>query len=87
MRYSSVHLAHINREWCEQMAEVTTLRDETRELLLNRPASLSVGEIAEAIGVSKSWLNAFARGGIDNPGVVTIETLNAFLKKFSKAKK
>lgn len=69
------------------MTEVTSLRDETRALLLNRPASVTVGEIAEAIGISKSWLNAFGRGDIQNPGVVTIETLNAFLKKISKAKK
>lgn len=66
------------------MQEVTKLRDETRELLLNRPASLAVGTIADEIGVSKSWLNSFARGEIGNPGVVTIETLNAYLKKFAK---
>lgn len=66
------------------MPEITTLRDETRELLLNRPASLSVGDIADAIKVSKSWLNAFARGDIPNPGVVTVETLNAYLKKCAK---
>ncbi len=66
------------------MAEVTKLRDETRELLLNRPASIDVGTIAEAIGVSKSWVNSFARGDIPNPGVVTIETLNVYLKKFAK---
>lgn len=66
------------------MAEITTLRDETRELLLNRPASLAVSAIAEAIDVSTSWLNAFARGEIDNPGVVTIETLNTYLKNHAK---
>jgi hypothetical protein len=66
------------------MAEITTLRDETRELLLNRPASLAVSTIAEAIDVSTSWLNAFARGKIENPGVVTIETLNTYLKKHAK---
>lgn len=69
------------------MPEITTLRDETRELLLSRPATLTVAAIAETLGVSKAWVNAFARGEIANPGVVTIETLNAFLKKTSKAKK
>lgn len=66
------------------MSEVTTLRDETRALLLNRPASVTIGDVAEATGVSKSWLNTFMRGGIENPGVVTIETLNVYLKKLSK---
>lgn len=66
------------------MPEITTLRDETRELLLNRPATMTVAVIAEALGISKAWINAFARGDIANPGVVTIETLNAFLKKATK---
>lgn len=66
------------------MPEATALRDETRELFLNRPASLAVGTVAEAIDVSKSWLNAFARGEIENPGVVTICKLNAYLKKHAK---
>lgn len=77
-------LPTLNRKHGANMAEITKLRDETRELLLNRPASLAVGTIAEAMGVSKSWLNAFARGDIENPGVVTIETLNVYLKKFAK---
>jgi len=66
------------------MSEITTLRDKTRKLLLNRPASVSVNSIAEAINVSSSWLNSFARGEINNPGVVTIETLNSYLCKLNK---
>ena len=66
------------------MTEDSKWRDETRELFLNRPASLAVGAVAEAIDVSTSWLNAFARGKIDNPGVVTINKLNNYLKKHAK---
>lgn len=66
------------------MPEITTLRDQTRELLLNRPQTLKTSTIAEDLDVSVAWLNAFARGDIDNPGVVTIETLNAYLKKALK---
>jgi hypothetical protein len=60
---------------------VTRLRDETRHLLIHRPASLSTAEIVRATGISQTWLTTFANGKIPNPGVVTIETLNAFLKK------
>lgn len=66
------------------MPEITTLRDETRELLLNRPQTLKTSTIADDLRVSVAWLNAFARGNIENPGVVTIETLNAYLKKATK---
>lgn len=66
------------------MTEGTTLRDTTRQLLVDRPASLSTATIATEVGVSSAWLNAFARGKINNPGVVTIEKLNAYLKTFAK---
>lgn len=68
------------------MVLITTLRDETRELLLNRPAKLTTRKIAEDVGVSVGWITAFSRGEIDNPGVVTIETLNAYLKTNQKKK-
>lgn len=63
---------------------VTTLRDETRLLLICRDPSLSIAAIAKAVDVSPQWLNLFQRGGVLNPGVVTIETLNAYLKGTSK---
>lgn len=68
------------------MAEPTALRDETRELLKNRPASLETKTIAADLGVSVGWLNQFARGTIENPGVVTICALNAYLKNYTKKK-
>lgn len=66
------------------MKEITKLRDETIKLLLDRPASLPMDTIAKEIGVSTSWLNTLARRKIANPGVVTIETLNLYLKKACK---
>lgn len=63
---------------------ITTLRDETRLLLICRDPSLTIAEIAKAIDSSPQWLNQFARGSIPNPGVNTVETLNAFLKSKGK---
>ena len=68
------------------MAEPTALRDETRELLKNRPATLEMKTIAANLGVSVGWLNQFTRGKIENPGVVTICALNAYLKNLTKKK-
>lgn len=62
----------------------TAWRDETRSLLINRPASLSMNTVCQSVGVSKSWLTAFARGEIENPGVVTVQALNTYLKKHLK---
>ena len=63
------------------MERVTTLRDETKELFLTRPANLSKKTIAENVGVSVRWLERFASGDIENPGVVTVETLKDYLSK------
>lgn len=66
------------------MTNVTNLRDRTRLALNNRPASLTLAEICKELDVSESWLRLFSRGKIENPGVVTIETLNEFLKNYKK---
>lgn len=66
------------------MTNVTNLRDRTRLALNNRPASLTLAEICKELSVSESWLRLFSRGKIENPGVVTIETLNEFLKNYKK---
>lgn len=65
-------------------ARVTRLLDETRALFLHRPASLSTSEIVRATGISQTWLSNFANGKTANPGVITVETLNVFLKKARK---
>lgn len=62
----------------------TKLRDETRDLLCNRPASLSIGQIARDLEIAESWLNTFRRGEIENPGVVTICKLKEYLTNYNK---
>jgi hypothetical protein len=57
-------------------------RDSTRDLLNNRPASLSISKVAEACDVSEAWLRLFARGKIENPGVATVECLHTYLKNY-----
>ena len=63
------------------MEQITTFRDETRELLIKRPNHLSSKYVAEKIGKTPQWVNRFARGDELNPGIIVIETLNAFLKQ------
>lgn len=68
------------------MRKITTLRDETRTMLNNRPAHLTIDEIAIKVDVSPQWLRLLARGKIDDPGVIKIQTLYQFLKNYkSKA--
>lgn len=62
------------------MKKITTLRDETRTLLNKRPKDLTAESIAKQLNVSIPWVNMFAAGKIENPSVVTIETLNYLLK-------
>lgn len=69
------------------MHEITTLRDETRRLLINRPASLTFVQIAKELNVTARWVQNFAKGKTPNPGVVTVESLNVLLKNYKKALK
>ena len=62
------------------MQKVTALRDNTRAMLQQRPKNISAEEIAKEVDVTVSWVNLFAAGKIENPSVVTIETLFTFLK-------
>ena len=66
------------------MTNVTTWRDTTRHLLNNRPVSLTIEQIANELNVSAAWLRLFSRGKIENPGIVTVQTLNEFLKNYKK---
>lgn len=59
-------------------------RDQVREQLNNRRASLKIEDIAKAINVSEAWLRMFARGKIPNPGVNTVEALCKFLTNYNK---
>ena len=60
------------------MEKVTEIRDETRKLLLQRPAYLTPEMIGKAIGKSTKWVQTFNRN--ENPGIVPTETMRQFLK-------
>lgn len=64
------------------MTNHTSWRDETIALLKNRPACLTLKEIAAQTDVSVAWVRQFARGEIDNPGVNTVQKIKEFLLNF-----
>lgn len=49
------------------------LLTHTRELLKNRPRTLTLAQIAEDSGVSLGWLNAFSAGLYSEPSVVRVQ--------------
>ena len=55
------------------------LLDETLLLLRNRPVTLELKQIAQAIDVSPNWLSMLNKGNIDNPGIVGIQKLHDYL--------
>jgi hypothetical protein len=68
------------------MTPVKNWRDETRELLNNRPVWLEVRAIAEAVDVSPAWVRLFARGLIPDPGVMKVQALHKFLTEANNKK-
>jgi transcriptional regulator with XRE-family HTH domain len=44
-------------------------------LVIHRPASLKMGELAHDVGVSRVWLSEFAHGRQGNPSAVVLEKL------------
>lgn len=52
--------------------------------LKDKPLDKTLAEVSKEIDVSISWLKLMAKGKIDNPGTVTIETLIEFLKNYNK---
>lgn len=59
---------------------------ETRQLLIDRPASLKMQKIANDLDISVSWLHSFARGAIENAGCLTVGALNKYLINIKLAK-
>ena len=55
------------------------LLDETLFLLKNRPVTLELKQIAQAINVSPNWLSMLNNGKIENPGIVYIQKLHDYL--------
>lgn len=69
-------------------SEALQLRNETRQLLNNRPISLKLAAIAQVLNakgckISEAWLQSFGQGKIENPGVITICALNQYLKNYN----
>jgi len=64
------------------MNEGAKLLEETRQLLIKRPADVPLSKVAADVGVSVQWLRNFAKGddSAANPGIVTVGKLNAYLK-------
>uniref|UniRef100_A0AAU6VZU6 Endonuclease n=1 Tax=Pseudomonas phage Pavpe01 TaxID=3138545 RepID=A0AAU6VZU6_9VIRU len=62
--------------------QATGWRDQTRQLLKNRPRTLAYETIAAETGLSVPWLRAFAAEQSDNPGVVYVETLYVYLSNY-----
>lgn len=54
--------------------------EEAHELLETRPHNLTYAQIERDTGIKESWLRAFSKGAIKNPGVKPIETLINYLK-------
>lgn len=57
----------------------TSLRDITCGLL--KLSQENFKDIAENIGVSKSWITNFAKGHIDGPDVCKVQSLYEYLTK------
>lgn len=64
------------------MNEGAKLLEETRELLLKRPANVPLSKVATDVGVSVQWLRNFAKGddAASNPAILTVGRLKAYLK-------
>lgn len=56
-------------------------RDATRELLIERPRTLTYEEISKDTGLSVAWLRDFASGRRQNPGICTVQALYSYLKE------
>lgn len=57
-----------------------SLRDVAIDAYNTRPVYIKPREVAEAIGFSVEWLRLFSQGKVEDPGVVTVEKLIAYIK-------
>jgi hypothetical protein len=53
----------------------TSLRDETRRLLAERPRNKTIEHIAHAASVPVKWLNEFSRGTYGKPDVSRVQSV------------
>lgn len=59
------------------------LRARTLNLVKNAPRAITYTVMAEACGVSVSWISRFAADKIENPGVDTVQCLHDYLEGIS----
>lgn len=63
-----------------ERSEVTWL-EETRQLMLNRPARIKLKEIAEACDVSVSWLSYLQTDNLPDASIVKVQRVNKWLRE------
>lgn len=56
-----------------------TLYEKTVRLIAERPASLTLADIARGAEVKPTWLSALVKGDIPEPGVHKIQRLHDFM--------
>lgn len=59
----------------------TTLLGQTLALLRNRPATLSLAQIARDTELNYEWLKKLSYGHIPDPGVTKVERLHGYLAR------
>ena len=70
----------------EQSNTTESLLSRTKKLLDDR-GDLTLREIAEGAGVGHEWVRKLVYGGIDDPGVLRLEKLYAYLTEYHAAKR
>ena len=61
------------------MDEQFPMRDQALKLLTNRPAHISLKQIARDTGLNHGWLSMFKRGKIDDPSYRRLQKLYNYL--------
>jgi transcriptional regulator with XRE-family HTH domain len=62
----------------EPQPERSAMHVEALNLLRHRRVTLTVGDVADASGVTVSWLRALLQDQIDEPSALKLEKLIAF---------
>lgn len=58
---------------------MSTLLDRTRQLLADRPRSMTLAKIACDLGLTEGWLLDMRRPTIGDPGVIKVQKLYEYL--------
>lgn len=57
----------------------SSLYTKTLQMLVERPRSVLLSDIAEATNIPEAWLKAFGQGRMSDPSVVRVEILYNYL--------